>query len=59
MFGLSTELITYVKFATMKRFECWHFEHQSKRSDEGLILKASALESHYGGHFTLSYQLIC
>ena len=27
------------------------------RSDEALMLEMSALESVYGGHFTLSYQL--
>ena len=57
MFGSSTELITYVKLVTMKRFERSHFEHECKRSDKELMLHTSALESLYGGQFTLSYQL--
>ena len=49
MFGLSTELKTKGKLATVKRFKCLC-------SNEGLTLETSALESLYGGHFIFSYQ---
>ena len=50
MFGLSTELITKGKLATIKRFECSRFERYpfiraNPISDEGLTPVASSLES--------------
>ena len=35
MFGLSTELITKGKLATLKGFECWRFERQPFVRAEG------------------------
>ena len=61
MFGLSTELIMKGTLASVKRFQYCHFEHLAFRfwirSDKGLMLQTSALESLYGGQFTVSYQL--
>ena len=54
---LSTELITKSNLAIVKRFECRCFECNPFviRSNEGLTLKTSALESLYGGQRTFSY----
>ena len=48
MFGLSTELITKGKLATVKRFESADFlsvSPSSEPSDEGLAFKKSALSN--------------
>ena len=54
MFGLSTELLTKGKLATVKRFQCWPFkcEPLAIHSDLGLTLETSALESIDGDQIT-------
>ena len=66
MFGLSTELISKGRLATVKRFRALALRVSESdstasycaiRSDQGLTFETSALESLYGGQFTFSYQL--
>ena len=58
--GVETNVWFYQKsyLAAVKRLECWRYKCEPFviRSDEGLTLETSALESLYGGQITLSTQ---
>ena len=56
----------WCKLTTVQRLKSWRFERSpfvranlaNSRSDEGLTIETSALQSLYGGQFTLSTPLI-